>query len=224
MTTDASTARTAPPAGSSLDAARAKAGSAAAAATARAGNAARAAESAAAKPLASVPGTMTQARIEQILLAVFIAVPFLAIVAAVPVAWGWGLGWRDVALAVLMYAITGHGITVGFHRYFTHGSFKANRPLKIALAVAGSLAIEGPVIRWVADHRRHHAFSDRDGDPHSPWRYGETVPALLKGLLYAHVGWLFDAEQTNPHRYAPDLLKDRDVVRVSRLFPLWVAV
>jgi stearoyl-CoA desaturase (Delta-9 desaturase) len=150
-------------------------------------------------------------------------VPFLALVAAIPVAWGWGLGWRDLAIAAVLYAVSGHGVTVGFHRYFTHGSFKANRPLKIALAVAGSLAIEGPVIRWVADHRRHHAFSDREGDPHSPWRYGESVPALAKGLLFAHIGWLFDVEQTNPRRYAPDLLKDPDVVRVSRLFPALVA-
>jgi len=97
-------------------------------------------------------------------------------------------------------------------------------PLKIALAVAGSLAIEGPVIRWVADHRRHHAFSDREGDPHSPWRYGESVPALVKGLYHAHMGWLFDVEQTNQRRYTPDLLKDRGVRRVSALFPLWVTL
>jgi len=161
---------------------------------------------------------------ENAALGMFIAVPFLALVAAVPFAWGWGLGWRDVAIAVVMYAVTGHGITVGFHRYFTHGSFRANRPLKIALALAGSLAIEGPVIRWVADHRRHHAFSDREGDPHSPWRYGETVPALLKGLGFAHMGWMFDAERTNPKRYTPDLLKDRDLVRISNLFPALVAV
>jgi len=157
-------------------------------------------------------------------LVLVIGIPFLALVAAVPVAWGWGLGWWDVALAVLMYAITGHGITVGFHRHFTHGSFRANRGLKVALAVAGSMAIEGPVLRWVADHRRHHAFSDREGDPHSPWRYGETVPALLKGLLYAHMGWMFDVERTNPRRFTPDLLKDKDIVRVSNLFPALVAV
>src|SRR3954465_5367299 len=179
MTAGAHTAPSSSPASGALDVARARAGNAAATASTRAGNAARAAKTAAAKPLAYVPGTLTQARIEQVLLAIFIAVPFLAIVAAVPVAWGWGLGWRDVALAVLMYAVSGHGITVGFHRYFTHGSFRPNRGLKIALAVAGSLAIEGPVIRWVADHRRHHAFSDREGDPHSPWRYGESVPALM---------------------------------------------
>src|SRR6266540_1046447 len=150
---------------------------------------------------------------EQVALALFIGIPFLSLLAAVPVAWGWVLGWRDVVIAVVMYAITGHGITVGFHRYFTHGSFKARRPLRIALAVAGSMAIQGPVIRWVADHRKHHKFSDKDGDPHSPWRYGESVPALLKGLFYAHMGWLFDPEQTPQRTYAPDLLKDQDIVR-----------
>ena len=95
---------------------------------------------------------------------------------AIPVAWGWGLGWIDLALATVFYLVSGFGITVGFHRYFTHGAFKAKRPLRVALAIAGSLAIEGPVIRWVADHRKHHAFSDREGDPHCPWRYGDDVP------------------------------------------------
>ena len=158
------------------------------------------------------------------LLAIFIVVPFLAVLAAIPIAWGGWLGWRDVVIAVVMYVVTGHGITVGFHRYFTHKSFKPNRGVKIGLAVAGSLAIEGPVIRWVADHRKHHKFSDRDGDPHSPWRYGETVPALIKGLLYAHMGWLFDTEQTSQRQYAPDLLKDRDIVRISRAFPWFVLI
>jgi stearoyl-CoA desaturase (delta-9 desaturase) len=165
----------------------------------------------------------TKRSIEQIALAVFIAVPFLALVAAVPVAWGGFLGWRDVVIALVAYAITGHGITVGFHRYFTHGSFKARRGLRIALAVAGSAAVQGPVIRWVADHRRHHKFSDRDGDPHSPWRFGTSVGALSKGLLHAHMGWLFAPEHTNPRMYVPDLLADRDIRRVSTLFPLITA-
>ena len=160
---------------------------------------------------------------EQAALALFIAVPFIALVAAVPYAWGWGLGWKEAVIAVVFYLVSGHGITVGFHRYFTHGSFKAVRPLRIALAVAGSMAIEGPVVRWVADHRKHHAYSDKEGDPHSPWRYGESVPALAKGLVFAHVGWLFDVEQTSQTKYAPDLLADRDIVRVSRSFPLIVA-
>jgi stearoyl-CoA desaturase (Delta-9 desaturase) len=160
---------------------------------------------------------------EQVALALFIAVPFLALVAAIPVAWGWGLGWHDIVIAVVMYAISGHGVTVGYHRHFTHGSFKANRGLKVALAVAGSLAIEGPVVRWVADHRRHHAFSDREGDPHSPWRYGETVPALIKGLWWAHTGWLFDVEQTPRGKYAPDLMADKDIRKVDSAFP-WLVL
>ena len=176
---------------------------------------------------ASVPAgpwdAPTKGSIEQIALAVFIAVPFLALVAAVPVAWGGFLGWHDVAIALVAYAITGHGITVGFHRYFTHGSFKARRGLRIALAVAGSAAVQGPVIRWVADHRRHHKFSDRDGDPHSPWRFGTSVGALSKGLLHAHMGWLFAPEHTNPRMYVPDLLADRDIRRISAFFPLITA-
>ncbi len=155
---------------------------------------------------------------EQVALTLFIAVPFVALLFAVPVAWGWGLHWRDVVIGLVFYCASGLGITVGYHRYFTHGSFKANRPLKVALAVMGSLAIEGPVIRWVADHRRHHAFSDRAGDPHSPWRYGETIPALLKGLWWAHMGWLFDVEQTPRTKYAPDLIADPDIKRVDSLF------
>ncbi len=169
-------------------------------------------------------GADRQSRKEQVALALFIGVPFLAIAAAVPVAWGGWLGWTDVVIAAVMYAISGHGVTVGFHRCFTHKSFKPNRTLKIALAIAGSMAIQGPVIRWVADHRKHHKFSDRDGDPHSPWRYGETIPALTKGLMHAHLMWLFDPEQTPQRKYAPDLLKDRDIVRVSRAFPLLVAI
>jgi stearoyl-CoA desaturase (Delta-9 desaturase) len=191
----------------------------------------RTASSSAAAPSAaepSAPGappeTEKKRSGEQIALALFIAIPFLALVAAVPVAWGWGLGWHDVVIALVMYAISGHGITVGFHRHFTHGSFKANRGLKIALAIAGSLAIEGPVVRWVADHRRHHAFSDREGDPHSPWRYGETIPALTKGLWWAHTGWLFDVEQTPRSKYAPDLMADEDLRKVDRAFPALVAV
>jgi len=123
-----------------------------------------------------------------------------------------------------MYAVTGHGITVGYHRYFTHGSFKANRGTRVALAVAGSMAIEGPITRWVADHRRHHAFSDKDGDPHSPWRYGTDLRSLLKGMFHAHLGWLFDRRKTNQERYAPDLLKDGALVTTSRLFVVWAFV
>lgn len=159
---------------------------------------------------------------ERFALGLFIAVPFIAFVVAVPVAWGGWLGWSDIAITFTMYALTLHGITVGYHRLFTHKSFKPNRAVKITLAILGSMAIEGPVIRWVADHRKHHRFSDRDGDPHSPWRYGSSLRGLTKGFVWAHVGWLFNAEQTPIDKYAPDLAKDRDLVRISRTFWIWV--
>jgi stearoyl-CoA desaturase (delta-9 desaturase) len=164
------------------------------------------------------------AQAEKWLIGVFVVVPLLALIAAVPVAWGWGLGWHDIVIAAVFYLISGHGITVGFHRYFTHGAFKAKKALRVALAVAGSLAIQGPVLRWVADHRRHHAFSDKDGDPHSPWRYGTSMSALVRGLWHAHIGWFFDSEQTNQQRFVPDLLADRAIVRVSKAFPWLGAV
>jgi stearoyl-CoA desaturase (delta-9 desaturase) len=161
---------------------------------------------------------------EQVVLALFIAVPFAAVVAAIPLLWGRGLDWRDVTIAGVMYVVTGHGITVGFHRHFTHRAFRARRWVQVVLAVCGSMAIQGPVIRWVADHRKHHRFSDREGDPHSPWRYGRSLGALTRGFFYAHLGWLFDWEQTSQPKYAPDLCEDRWIQRVSKTFPLWVVI
>jgi len=159
-----------------------------------------------------------------IALGAFVTVPFLALIAAVPVAWGGWLGWTDVVIGLVFYVVAGLGITVGFHRYFTHGSFKAKRWLRIALALAGSLAIEGNIIQWVADHRRHHAYSDIEGDPHSPWRFGTSVWGLTKGLLYAHVGWLFHRDLTNQERFTPDLLADKDIRRIDQLFPGLVVI
>jgi stearoyl-CoA desaturase (delta-9 desaturase) len=130
----------------------------------------------------------------------------------------------DVAIGLVAYLVTGFGVTMGFHRYFTHGAFKAVRWLRVTLAVAGSLALEGAVVQWVADHRRHHAYADREGDPHSPWRYGATVVGLGKGLFFAHCGWLFRRQSSNRARFAPDLLADRDIRRVDRLFPMLAVV
>jgi stearoyl-CoA desaturase (Delta-9 desaturase) len=159
-----------------------------------------------------------------VVLAVGVVVPFLALMAAVPIAWGWGLSWLDVAIGLVAYLVSGFGVTVGFHRYFTHGAFKAVRWLRVSLAVAGSLALEGAVVQWVADHRRHHAYADCEGDPHSPWRYGATVGGLAKGLFFAHCGWLFRRQPSNRARFAPDLLADRDVRRVDRHFPVLAVV
>ena len=147
-----------------------------------------------------------------------VLVPFAALIAAIPVAWGWGLGWFDIALTIVMYHVAGFGVTIGFHRYFTHGGFKAKRWFRVTLAVAGSLALEGSVIQWVADHRRHHAFSDREGDPHSPWRYGTSFWALTKGMWHAHMGWMFNRDRTNQERFTPDMLADKDLRRVDTLF------
>src|SRR5215469_7305709 len=161
---------------------------------------------------------------EKILVAIFVFVPMLALIAAIPLAWGWGLGWHDVIIAVAFYEFTGLGIAMGFHRYFTHGSYKAVTGMRIALALAGSMAIEGPLLGWVADHRRHHKYSDREGDPHSPWRFGDDWKALIKGLAFAHIGWMFDGNRTSQQKFCPDLLADRTIRRVSKAFPLWAAV
>ena len=163
--------------------------------------------------------------LDHFLVGLFVTIPLLAVLAAIPVAWnlGW-LGWHDVVIALVFYVISGMGISMGFHRYFTHSSFKANRGLKIALAVAGTLAIEGPVLVWVADHRRHHKYSDKEGDPHSPWRFGTDWKALTKGFGYAHIGWLFNPNRTSQAKFCPDLLADKDVSRISRWFPGLVAV
>ena len=161
---------------------------------------------------------------ESLLVHAFVLIPMLALVAAVPLSWGWGLSWLDVGLAVGFYFLSGLGVTVGFHRYFTHRAFKADRGLRNSLAISGSLALQGDVITWVADHRRHHAFADKEGDPHSPWLFGTSPAALAKGFCHAHMGWTFGKDRTNAARFTPDLLADRHIVLISRLFPLWTAV
>ena len=162
--------------------------------------------------------------LDRFLVALFVIVPLLAVAAAIPVAWGWGLGWHDVLIGLVFYVISGMGISMGFHRHFTHSSFKANKPLRVALAIAGSIAIEGPLLVWVADHRRHHKYSDKEGDPHSPWRFGNDWKALTKGFMWAHMGWMFNPNRTSQQKFCPDLLADPPIRRVSRTFPLWVAV
>jgi stearoyl-CoA desaturase (Delta-9 desaturase) len=159
-----------------------------------------------------------------IVVKLFVILPMAAMAAAAPLAWGWGLTWTDVALAVFFYFLTLTGVTVGFHRYLTHRSFQAARPLRIGLAIVGSMALQGPVIRWVAEHRRHHAFADKEGDPHSPWLFGTTPAAVVRGFWHSHFGWMLSREETNPARFAPDLLADPDIVRVNRQFPGWTAL
>jgi stearoyl-CoA desaturase (delta-9 desaturase) len=169
-----------------------------------------------------VSGRRTTA--QHVIIYLFVAVPMIALVAAIPLVWGWGVGWQDLVLLVVFYVPAVLGITVGFHRHFTHKSFKAKKWLRVAMAITGSLAIQGNVLNWVADHRRHHAFSDREGDPHSPWLHGTSPIAVAKGFVHAHMGWFFDRDETNHKRFIPDLLADSAIVKVSRTFGLWVLV
>jgi len=172
------------------------------------------------KPLLDVPQSMTAG----VAMWVAVLLPLIGLAVAIPVGWGWGLSILDLSMAATAYVVTGLAVTVGYHRGFTHRSFKARRGLRIALAVGGSLAVEGSPVQWVANHRRHHAFSDREGDPHSPWRYGTDTRALLKGMIYAHVGWMLKRELSNRARFAPDLLADRDLRAIGRFSGVLVAV
>ena len=157
---------------------------------------------------------------QRLITVAIVAGPLMALAVTVPLLWGRALNVSDVVMGVVLYLVTGFGVTIGFHRLFTHRSFTSNRVLKVGLAVLGSMAVEGSVTSWVATHRRHHMFSDHAGDPHSPHRYGETGTALLRGLGFAHIGWLFVSDNSSADRYAPDMVRDRDVQRVSRLFPV----
>jgi stearoyl-CoA desaturase (delta-9 desaturase) len=172
-----------------------------------------------AKPLLDSPQTLAAG----IAMWVAVVLPLVGVAVAIPVGWGWGLSVLDLSMAAVAYLLTGLAVTVGYHRGFTHRAFKARRGLRIALAVGGLLAVEGSPVQWVANHRRHHAFSDREGDPHSPWRYGTDTRALLKGMIYAHVGWMLKRELSNRARFAPDILADRDLRAVGRLSGVLVA-
>lgn len=155
---------------------------------------------------------------------IFVFVPLAALLIALPIAMTGvlPLTWLDLALAVVFYLVTAIGITVGFHRYFTHASFKTNGFMRWLLGAAGSLAIQGRISDWVGDHRKHHAFSDKDGDPHSPWRFGTRHGDVAKGLWFAHMGWFFSPSETDVSKYAPDILADPVTRSVSRWFPAFV--
>jgi len=155
-----------------------------------------------------------------------VVLPFAGLIAAVVLLWStsW-VGPADLAILAGMYVATALGVTLGFHRLLTHRSFATYKPVEYALAVLGSMSVQGPVMSWVADHRKHHAHTDREGDPHSPHGHGGGVRGALRGLWYAHMGWLFDrAGQAAHERYARDLYEDRGMRLIHRLFPLWVAV
>lgn len=136
------------------------------------------------------------------------------------------LHWHDFVVFGVLYVLTGLGITVGFHRHFTHRAFQTSRPLRAVLAILGTAAIEGPITAWVADHRKHHAFSDQEGDPHSPHvDHGQGLRGALRGLAHAHVGWLFlHTQRANKERYAPDLVSDPLIRFIDRTTLWWIGL
>ena len=153
---------------------------------------------------------------------VTVITPAAGVVAAIVLAWGRGIGPVELGILIGMCALGVLGVEVGFHRHFSHRAFQAHPAVRVVLAVLGSMAAQGPVLFWAATHRRHHAFSDRPGDPHTPHDGGEGFLALLRGLWHAHVGWLFQGDVTDLGAYAPDLLRDRLVFRLNQLYFLWL--
>ena len=180
-------------------------------------------------PAPAIPGVRVleprMVRLQRRLVLAVTIGPFLGFILAVWSLWGTGLTVVDAGLFLFFYVFTGLGITVGFHRYLTHGGFETKPWVRSAFAIAGSMAIQGSVIAWVSDHRRHHAFSDRPGDPHSPHLDdGPGVRGVLKGLWHAHMGWLFKEELTSPQRWAPDLHKDPTMRWIDKYFPVWAVL
>jgi stearoyl-CoA desaturase (Delta-9 desaturase) len=153
-----------------------------------------------------------------------VLVPFAAFAAAVVLLWNDVVGPRDLAILAGLYLFSAFGITIGYHRLLTHRSFEAPRAVRYALAIMGQTAVQGPVVDWVADHRKHHAFTDEDGDPHSPHLHGGGLKGALHGLYHAHMGWLFVTQgQADRRRYARDLMDDPTMKRISKAF-VWNAL
>jgi stearoyl-CoA desaturase (Delta-9 desaturase) len=161
---------------------------------------------------------------DRIILTTITVLPIVSLLVVGWQLWEQALHTSDLIVFAIVYPLTGLGITVGFHRHLTHRAFKAKTPVRAALAILGSAAVEGPVISWVADHRKHHAFSDEPGDPHSPHvDHGVGLRGALRGLAHAHLGWLYDhSQRALKTRYAPDLMKDPLIRFVDRTFVLWV--
>jgi stearoyl-CoA desaturase (delta-9 desaturase) len=159
---------------------------------------------------------------QRIINLIAILLPLAGLIVAMALTWGWGLTWVELTLMGVMYLLTGLGVTVGYHRLFTHKSFQTSRIMTAVLGVLGSMSVEGPITRWVAFHRKHHQHSDAEGDPHSPHTHGGGILNILRGFWHAHAGWLFQRVPGDLDRYVPDLQKDKLVRTLSRLFPVWV--
>jgi stearoyl-CoA desaturase (delta-9 desaturase) len=153
-----------------------------------------------------------------------VILPFLGLGTAAVSLWGRGFHRVDLGLLLGMYALTGLGVTVGFHRLFTHHAFETSRAVQFVLAALGSMAVQGPLLKWVAQHRLHHRHSDRPDDPHSPHHQGRGLLGLLRGFWHAHLGWAFRPDPPDLDRYVKDLRQSGLLRTLSTLFPLWVAV
>jgi len=162
----------------------------------------------------------------QIVTLLAVAVPPIGLLSAMGILWGVAFHPLDLVLLAVLYVVCAFGTTIGFHRYFTHRGFQARTPVKAALAILGCMTMQGPLTQWVTDHRKHHALSDQDGDPHSPHAgHGDGAAAALKGFVHAHVGWLFTLKGMERGReYGRDLYEDRLVRAIDRLYLLWVVL
>jgi stearoyl-CoA desaturase (delta-9 desaturase) len=165
-------------------------------------------------------------RISQAVTLIAVVVPPLGLASAMGLLWGVAFGWVDVGLLVSLYVVCAFGTTIGFHRYFTHRGFETRTPVKAALAILGCMTMQGPLTQWVTDHRKHHALSDRPGDPHSPHvGHGEGAWGALKGFVHAHIGWLFsNLGMEQGREYGRDLYEDRLVRAIDRLYVVWVVL
>jgi stearoyl-CoA desaturase (delta-9 desaturase) len=148
--------------------------------------------------------------------------PLTGVAIAIRVAWGVGIGPAEIGVSLVMYGITAIGVSLGFHRLFTHKSFETRPAARILLAIAGSMANQGPLFEWVAFHRIHHQRADRAGDPHSPFKYGQTMWNIFRGFWHAHVGWLFEPNPKNLDQFVPDLVAESSLVRIDRSYYWWV--
>jgi stearoyl-CoA desaturase (delta-9 desaturase) len=154
-----------------------------------------------------------------------VPLPFVGLIVAIVLLWNRAVGPLELTLLVVTYVLTCLGVTLGYHRLFTHRAFESSRVFRAIIAILGSMAVEGSVITWVADHRKHHAFTDQEGDPHSPHLHGEGFINSIKGLWHAHIGWLFETVGTaERERFAADLVKDGVIRAVDKLFWLWVTL
>ncbi len=153
-----------------------------------------------------------------------VTLPPLGVMWAMYLLWGGWFDWSGLVALVVMYIATGLGVTIGYHRLFAHKAFVTTTPISVFLMILGGMSAQGPLIWWVGTHRRHHRHSDQEEDPHSPHAHrARGVIGWTKGFLHAHVGWLFTSTRESNHQYVPDLLGNPTIMRINRLFPLWVA-